>query len=425
MLLTTLAILIFVFVLIVDIAHYVTMFGFLRKMRIKEWQSPATPYEPKAAVLLTLRGADPFLARCVEGLMRQKYKDYTIFFIVDHESDPALPVVNALLEQYPEQNHCVVVVQNHFDTCSLKCNSLYHLLDSLDESFEVVATIDADAIPKENWLRELVEPLSDPRFGVASGIRWYLPEKNTMGALVRRLWNIAAVNQMVFCRIPWGGSLVLRKDVFRQPEMKDMLCRSFSDDVPLYALARSLGKQVVVTPSLLMVNREQISLCSFYEWVKRQVMCARFYHPRWTLLVAQAFFLTVPLLVAFVLGLVGLWRQEMSLASWSFGAIALYILGVLGALLIMDGDVRKYLRSRGETLPPQSCGVILKTTLAVALTQLVYSCAIVGVFRMSQVWWRGVCYVLEGKGKVRLVEYIPYADVAQSQNPSTDETVSL
>jgi cellulose synthase/poly-beta-1,6-N-acetylglucosamine synthase-like glycosyltransferase len=62
----------------------------------------------------------------------------------------------------------------------------------------VLAVIDADAVPHRWWLRDLVAPLSDPRVGVATGNRWYMPEHANWGSLVRYLWNVGAVVQVWF-----------------------------------------------------------------------------------------------------------------------------------------------------------------------------------------------------------------------------------
>lgn len=407
---------IFALILLIDVIHYVSMFAFLRKMWRKEWATPEMPFEPKVAVILTLRGADPSLSRCVEGLLRQKYQDYTIFFVVDHPSDPALPIVEKLLAESDLPKNLgrkwkIVVVEEHLETCALKCNSLVHVISTLERDFEVVALLDADTRPSEGWLRQLVEPLSDSRFSATSGLRWYVPERDNWGSLIRMLWNIAAVNQMVFSQIPWGGSLAIRREVFDKGQLLERWKKTFTDDVSLFSVIRKMGTRVMVTPSLLMLNRETCRLSAFYPWVKRQLMMAKLYHPKWGVVVAQAFLLSAPLIFAFILGLYGLWLGNGTLTAWSFGGFALYILGVLGAFVIMDGSVRKYLRIQGESVPRQTAYGLLKTMICIALTQVVYTFAICGVFRLKNIPWRGVWYRIGHSGDVQLVEYIPYSEV--------------
>ena len=52
--------------------------------------------------------------------------------------------------------------------------------------------------------------------GVASGNRWYMPAEATAGSLVRYLWNAAAVVQMYWYGIAWGGSLAFKTKLLRE-----------------------------------------------------------------------------------------------------------------------------------------------------------------------------------------------------------------
>ncbi|MDB9335702.1 glycosyltransferase, partial [Nodularia spumigena] len=49
---------------------------------------------PKTAVILCLRGADPFLPNCIEALLNQDYPEYDLKLIVDSPQDPAWQIVN-------------------------------------------------------------------------------------------------------------------------------------------------------------------------------------------------------------------------------------------------------------------------------------------------------------------------------------------
>jgi len=391
------------------------MCSFLRKMWCKSWMEPKEPFEPRAAVLLTLRGADPFLKDCVQGLLRQEYADYTVFFVFDSDSDPALPVVEELLaRETPRSPGCkweIVVVDEHLETCSLKCNSLVHVIETLDDSFQVVAILDADTQPFPSWLRQLVEPLSDPRYAVTSGLRWYVPEFTNWGSLVRMLWNVAAVNQMVFSQIPWGGSFALRREVFITGGLLERWKQTFTDDVSSYSIVRKMGARVMVTPSLLMVNREFCRTSSFYAWVKRQLLIAKLYHPNWGLIVGQAFFLSAPLVLAVILAIYGIYVRNWQIVGWNVGALVLYITGVFGAFVLMDGDVRRYLRQNDETISRQTVWGLCKTSVAIALTQVVYSVAICGIFRMKKVEWRGITYFITKPDRIQMKKFIPYSEI--------------
>ena len=422
-LLTTIAFSLFIVMIIVDVVHYGAMALFLRGIGRKTWQQPQAPFTPKTMVVLTLRGADPFLERCVRGVLTQNYPCYDVRFVVDHPGDSALPIVRKIIQETGASNVEILVTDEHFGTCTLKCNSLIHAERTLDASYEVLAFLDADVNPHADWLRDLVEPFSDPRFGAATGQRWYIPEKDNFGSLVRYLWNAAAVVQMFLYGMVWGGSFALRRRMFREGKLCDTWKHAFTDDMSIVSSLRTIGEKTAFVPSLFMVNREQCTLASFHRWVKRQLLCAKIHHPAWHAIVGQAILITFPLLVAFFLLLFALVCGDYSAAGWSMAALIVYWGGVFGTLPFMERNIRHKLRERDEPLPPWTLGKTLRTFIAVPLTQLVYTSAIVGVHFLQRVEWRGVWYEIGKDKTVTLVEYFPYAEV--KKNDPSPETTSL
>lgn len=421
--LTTFAFGIFVVVLAIVIAHYGALAYFLRTFHRTAWRRSSGPFTPKAAVLLTLRGADPFLDRCLSGLLRQDYPDYRVFLVVDSADDPALTALAPLLAGAPNGLAETVVVEEHLQTCSLKNNSLCHIIERLDPSFEIVAMIDADVCPHRTWLRELTAPFFDAGVGAATGQRWYIPQRANCGSLIRYLWNAAAIVQMILHTIPWGGTLAFRRKIVDRPEFLASWRRSITDDVSALKLVRAAGKRAVFVPALLMVNREVCMLRAFYPWVKRQLLMAKLYHPAWGPIVAQAIFLTLPLLGA-AAAIVGgfLIPGERMAAVWGASAILLYSVGVTAALGIMERGVRKELRKRDEPLTRPTVSFVVKSLGAILLTQMVYTSAMIGMYRLKRVEWRGVEYEIGRDKSIRLLKYIPYAQVEKKRETDASPT---
>ena len=146
---------------------------------------------PRAAAILCVRGLDPFLAASVRGLLQQDYPDYKVYIVVDSVRDPAWPVVKAMVKQAGRGNVSVLALTDRLPTTTRKAAGQLQALAKLDPSREIVAMLDGDTIPHSTWLRELAAPLKDPRVGVASGNRWYMPAADPLrgypatGSLVR------------------------------------------------------------------------------------------------------------------------------------------------------------------------------------------------------------------------------------------------
>ncbi len=177
--------------------------------RGEEANAQLPDFQPPAGVVLCLKGKEENLIECLTGLVCQEYGNYQLFIIVDSEKDPALETVASFFAER-KKKPIVQSLQSPHKTCSLKCSSIIQAIDAIPSQYEVVAFIDADTVPDQSWLSDLVKPLADPTVGASTGNRWYAPRTNSLGAWVRKVWNAAAVVQMQRYQVPWGGSLALR-----------------------------------------------------------------------------------------------------------------------------------------------------------------------------------------------------------------------
>ncbi len=396
------------------IVYGILMEIFLFKMRNgkRNEKSGGGKFEPKTAVLLALRGADPSLEVCINCALTQDYGPYSVFFLVDNETDPAVSIVRKVLKSTGSERGNLVVFENRLTTCSLKCGALSQMWEKLkDTDFEVFVNVDSDTNPPRDWLRRLVAPLQDSRIAVASGARWYVPAKFQVGSVMRHLWNMGAVIQMFFFRIPWGGSLAIRREVFEKGDLAGIWSRSFTDDTVTSVPARKLGKKCAVIPSLLLVNREECSMSSVYPWLKRQILCVRKYHPSWIFMIFQAIFSVMPIAAALAGAVVGIFMTNWTLFALAVLLLGGWFLGIGLAFCIMEESVHKELRRQGESIPRRKIRFMLGTCLLIPSAQFLYLTAIVGSYRLKKVTWRGIQYVLGPKNSIQMTRYVPYAEV--------------
>lgn len=376
-----------------------------------------TEYQPPAIVLLPLRGNDPFLIHCLQGLLNQEYPNYSVKIIVDHVEDPVFQFVTQYLETH-RHPHCQVrVLESRRENCGLKNQSLLQGLSDLSEDVEVVAWLDADVIPHRTWLRDLVQPLQDEQVGVASGIRWYAPREANVGTLVRYIWNSAAVIQMLAMDIVWGGSVAVSSRIFRNPRLAESWSKMMWEDTYLNTLAGQLDQKVVFVPAVTMVNEESTSLKSCFQFMTRQLMNARFYHSHWLYICGLG------LLSAFaeltLIAQLGLFLNQGNLlwVGMILGVIA-FASGSVGYVVYrVDLQIRHLIAKRGanvERLPLTAVFVLIPTLL-------VYCAALLAARRTERILWRGVIYNATAPFQIQIVHYEPYQtakkSVEQSEQP--------
>jgi cellulose synthase/poly-beta-1,6-N-acetylglucosamine synthase-like glycosyltransferase len=372
---------------------------------------------PKTAVILCVRGKDPYLQDCLDGLSRQDYPHYDIRVIVDHESDPAFPVVQAARDRNSASNLKAGILENRRDTCTLKCSSLVEAVEDLDDTYEAIALIDADTVPHAGWLRELMTPFQDSKIGATTGNRWFVPANPSAGAVVRYFWNVFAIVQMAEFRIPWGGSLALKMEAVRESDLLERWSRAFCEDTMTVDVLRKMNLSLAFVPSLIMVNRENCSVRDFFQWVTRQLLTVRLYHPGWSRVLAHGMITSaIPLMIAGVLA-AGTWFSNAK-PLWMASAALGYLLLMLVLWILIETGIRRVLASRGESVRWMTPLAMIRLAAAIPLLQILYPAVLVKTLRIKEVAWRGMRYEIGGPWKIRYSGYEPYQTCKQKPGES-------
>ncbi|MBW4499546.1 MAG: glycosyltransferase family 2 protein [Scytonema hyalinum WJT4-NPBG1] len=381
---------------------------FLLYLRLSQKKSLPDDQLPKTAVILCLRGADPFLTNCLRSLLNQNYPQYDLKLIIDSQEDPAWKIATDTIQEQRATNVQISPLRIARQNCSLKCSSLLQAVSELDDSYKVVALVDADTVVHRNWLRELVSPLAHPKVGATTGNRWYLPTGRYWGSLVRYVGNVSTVVQMYLFRIPWGGTLAVKTELLRQTGLLDKWGQAFNEDTMIRKVLQKHGMQVKFVPSLIMLNREECELPSLKYSLMRQLLCSRLYHPLWLAVISDAISSILQPTLVIVLFLAALLTGEWNVAALLFGCFSIYTLGLLFMMLVLEQGVQQVIRKHGEPMTTLSALTVLKMLIAIPLTQWVYGIAMVLSLGMRRVNWRGVSYQIKGPWGIRLVEYRPY-----------------
>jgi cellulose synthase/poly-beta-1,6-N-acetylglucosamine synthase-like glycosyltransferase len=384
--------------------------AFVRIMRKPRATNPEAAL-PRAAVVLSVRGPDPCLEANMAALLDQDYPDFRLFIVVDSDHDAAWPHVKrvqALASDRVETR----VLQNPLPTCSLKCSSLAEVVERLDDSYDVVAFLDGDAPPHRTWLRELVEPLSSPSVGVTTGNRWYLPQRGNWGSLVRYFWNAGAVVQVWMNGITWAGSMAMRRDVIREIGLVRAWRRALSVDATVVRKMREHGYRTEFVPSVIMPNREAISLSKFMPWAERQMIAAKSSGSGWALMATHVLSIAGCMFAPFAWLLAGIATRNTYHIGVALAAIAAYWGGVGLSTLVIERAMQKVFQRNGVASSWLAPDTGLRLAPAFLLSHLVCLQMLIGVCWRNRVSWRGVEYEIRGNDEVRLLAYRPYVAVS-------------
>jgi hypothetical protein len=360
---------------------------------------------PKAAIILAIRGPDPFLERNIRALLAQDYPEYTIFIVVDHVEDSAWPIVDRIRRERPSLVQ-VSSLKAPLATCSLKCSALVQAVTELDASYEVVAFVDGDTFAHQTWLGDLVEPLADTRFGASTGNRWYIPRDGGLGSMTRYFWNAGAVVQIWLNGFVWPGSMAIRRDVLKDTGIVSAWRNSLFDGPAVVRQIRRAGYKVCFVPSAMIVNRERISLEDFSAWVERQAVVARLLGSDWYILALHAINIVLCVLVP-PLALLLEW-SDRNIQSWAYLAAAAYWCVTLLSMLALERAVRRVLNLDEIETGWFSWSKALTALPSLILVHFVVLRAFVCSTWRRTISWRGIEYEIGGRDEVQMLNYSPF-----------------
>ncbi|QDT07290.1 Glycosyl transferase family 2 [Rubripirellula lacrimiformis] len=363
-------------------------------------------FTPHAAIILCLRGVDPFLGQTVRCLLDQDYPDYQLQVVVDHAEDPSA----AVLRDFESDDRMrVSVLKDPPDTCSLKCSAIVQAIGDLDSSIEIIALCDADSVPAPTWLADLAAPLQNPDVAVTTGNRWYHPQDPTAASLVRYLWNIPAAINMIVFRIAWGGSLAIRRCVIDEAGLLDKWSHAFCEDTMLDRVVRRHGYRQVFVPNVMVVNRETCTFGDLMNWVPRQLLTAKLYHPSWPATVGYGILSSAIPFVAAVVAVVGWFRSDFdSVAAAGIALVAFEIANTVLVLMCERSFQRNALNDDCES-DGLSLGTCVKLPIWIVVSQIISPIWFCKCFFTTKVKWRGIAYQIRG-GKIQRGPHAPYCD---------------
>lgn len=375
----------------------------------------STPlYQPRARIVLCVRGADPFLARCIQCLLGQDYPHFDVRVIVDRADDPAWPVVAEALREAPVAAR-VEALSTRSKHRSLKVTSLLQGIADLDSSYAVVAIADADVIAHRHWLRDLVQPLQNPDVGVTTGVRWYIPESSEWGTLVRYMWNSGAEMRRSWFGLAWGGSMAIRRDVFEAARQGNYWERSFGEDVPLAILLRQRGHRMQIVPEVVAETRESIGLQSCLGFISRQLTVVWLYHPRRYAIALETYGMGALSIWGAAFLASALWHGDQA-TLWSLSG-ALLTLGVsfIAAHFWAEIHVFRIVITRGGSVW-SPIGAWIKCFLAAPFMPLVNAYALLRAQLRRRVTWRGIVYRIHDRWSIEIETDTPYVTHVQANS---------
>jgi ceramide glucosyltransferase len=171
-------------------------------------------FTPAVSVLKPIRGLDPEAYENFATLCQQDYPDYEVLFCVSDRSDPALPVIERLADDFPERRIRILFGSGR-DAANDKVAKLVRLVEEAQNDFLVIS--DSDVRVRPDYLRNMVAPLAETKIGattcfyVSVSERTFTDRLQTVGMISDFYAGILVARELDGVKFALGPSIATTK----------------------------------------------------------------------------------------------------------------------------------------------------------------------------------------------------------------------
>jgi ceramide glucosyltransferase len=231
---------------------------------------PSKGYEPTVSVIKPVKGVDESALDNFRSFCEQDYSSaYEIIFCVEGRSDPAVPVIRRIIEEYPDKN-VRLVFSDPEDTRSF--GKLKNIIAGFAaSSYDVIIFSDSDVRVSPSFLGETVACVENPNVGLGFGAPAYEGSEDWGAALMS-----VSASPIVLCLAPLclfglcdtaiGHTMVVRREVIEEIGGLERFGHQMAEDA---ALARAIRKRGYRIHLLKQPARRVHRHYSFKSWWSR------------------------------------------------------------------------------------------------------------------------------------------------------------
>lgn len=266
----------------------VVLYGGRRLKDVSFSEAGAAPAWPLVSVLVPVKGIPPGMRPCLEAILRQDYPCYEVLFITESADDPAVGVINAVLQgaggagRVSGLLHTGHVVGSLATNCGQKNHNILTALHKISSDSQVLVFCDSAHLPRTDWLRHLVAPIAQGRTLASTGYHHGLPQTDSAPNLGKAITILALymLQEIEPITQPWGGNTAIRRDTFEQLDVATLWAGNVVDDVSLASALDSAGLKAMPVPQARMETPlGEESFASWRAWFERQWLYLKFIYP--------------------------------------------------------------------------------------------------------------------------------------------------
>jgi len=249
---------------------------FFRKQRAR----PLPEYAPPVSLLKPVRGVDFGSYENFASFCQQDYPEYEILFAVNDDQDPAVPLIQRIVEEFQDRRIRLLVGAEHLGA-NRKVNKLARL--AREARHAVLVLTDGDVRVGPMYLREVVAPLADRKIGAVTSFYRAIAEKSlwteleAVGASSDFFAGVLMAGWMEGIHFALGASIATTKEWLGEIGGFEAFADALADDYEVGRRIAKAGGEVVLSHEAVWTIYPAQTLGSFWDhqvrWARTVRLC--------------------------------------------------------------------------------------------------------------------------------------------------------
>jgi len=239
-------------------------------------------FQPPVSLLKPVHGVDFGTRENFESFCRQNYGDYEILFCVNDLSDPAVPVIRKLAEDFPKVAIRLLSGAEQIGA-NRKVNNL--VLLAREARHEILIQTDGDVRVGPDFVREMAAPFANPKVGVVSCFYRGIVERNlgaemeAIGAVTDLLAGAMVADWKEGVTFALGAAVATSKTWLAKIGGYEALADYLADDYEIGYRTHKAGAQVLLSREPVWTMFPAQTLQGFWEHQVRWARTTRLVRP--------------------------------------------------------------------------------------------------------------------------------------------------
>jgi ceramide glucosyltransferase len=226
---------------------------------------------PPVTVLKPVYGLETNLRNNLRSACLQDYPEFQVVFSVQDTTDPAIPLLRELQQEFGAQRVAVAID----DSQTATNGKIKNLLGALPYArYDILVISDSDVLLKPDYLKVIVAPLADPEVGCVCTLYKAVGAKTWFEKLELLTLNADNMANIIFAYVTGASKVCLgASTALRRPNLKEIgglesLASYLVEDYEMGRRIELTGKRIAIVPYFIDT---MVSLRRASDWWHHQI----------------------------------------------------------------------------------------------------------------------------------------------------------